>query len=552
MPARTRTSLALVRPVSALVAALLVGGVALTTPAAADETTGPALTVAVSADGHVGGASADQPAVLGSSPASATLTVVVTNTGSEAVSGLDVVTTVVTNGSAAAPVCDQGLSAALEPGAVLRCAVTVSGVVEGTLHEDATTATARTDADGVEVSAEARFYATAVDGSVGVGDRVWLDSDADGRQDDGEPGLAGVRLVLTSPDGLAVPDLDAPGQVHGPQVSAQDGSYAFTRLAPLPDGGRYTVAVDPTSAVLASLVPTTGGSATSAALAPGEQDLTLDLGFAPAPVTPPAPAKASVALTVNASPEPAVVGSSITVKGTLARDGRAFAATTVLEHADDDSGTWSKVATVKAGTKGTLSATTRAVRSGSFRYRYAGDRTTDAGVSPTDHVEVRLAVVRLTVSAPSSVTKGKAVKVGGSIKREGKAFRAETTLEFRASGGDGWRRVKTVRSSSKGALSVSVTPTGSGDYRYRFVGNATTGSGASAADHVVVKPKPPARPKPKKYKNCTALTKVYPHGVGRPGAKDKGGDVTDFVRDTKTYDLNKKSDRDKDGIACER
>ena len=44
---------------------------------------------------------------------------------------------------------------------------------------------------------------------------------------------------------------------------------------------------------------------------------------------------------------------------------------------------------------------------------------------------------------------------------------------------------------------------------------------------------------------------MYPHGVGRSGAKDKGGHVTDFVRDTKTYGLNKKSDRDKDGIACE-
>ena len=35
------------------------------------------------------------------------------------------------------------------------------------------------------------------------------------------------------------------------------------------------------------------------------------------------------------------------------------------------------------------------------------------------------------------------------------------------------------------------------------------------------------------------------------GAKDKGGDVDTFTVDNDTYAKNKKSDRDKDGIACE-
>lgn len=61
-----------------------------------------------------------------------------------------------------------------------------------------------------------------------------------------------------------------------------------------------------------------------------------------------------------------------------------------------------------------------------------------------------------------------------------------------------------------------------------------------------------ANPKPKEYKNCTELVKVYPHGVGKPGAHDKGGHVTGFTRDADTYAKNTKSDRDKDGIACER
>jgi excalibur calcium-binding domain-containing protein len=64
----------------------------------------------------------------------------------------------------------------------------------------------------------------------------------------------------------------------------------------------------------------------------------------------------------------------------------------------------------------------------------------------------------------------------------------------------------------------------------------------------------PAQASAKTYKNCTALNKVYKHGVGRPGAKDhtSGKPVTNFKVSKSIYDKNKKSDRDKDGIACEK
>ena len=59
---------------------------------------------------------------------------------------------------------------------------------------------------------------------------------------------------------------------------------------------------------------------------------------------------------------------------------------------------------------------------------------------------------------------------------------------------------------------------------------------------------------PKTYRNCTALNKVYSHGVGKPGAVDKTSatKVTTFTRNAKVYKANTKSDRDKDGIACEK
>ena len=57
----------------------------------------------------------------------------------------------------------------------------------------------------------------------------------------------------------------------------------------------------------------------------------------------------------------------------------------------------------------------------------------------------------------------------------------------------------------------------------------------------------------KKFKNCTELNKIYPGGVALPGAVNAGG-MTKLAPkfDKKLYEANKKSDRDKDGIACEK
>jgi hypothetical protein len=63
---------------------------------------------------------------------------------------------------------------------------------------------------------------------------------------------------------------------------------------------------------------------------------------------------------------------------------------------------------------------------------------------------------------------------------------------------------------------------------------------------------------PAKWKNCTAVNKRYPHGVGKARAHDKttGTPVTNFKHSTKLYKramhYNKRLDRDKDGIACEK
>ena len=57
----------------------------------------------------------------------------------------------------------------------------------------------------------------------------------------------------------------------------------------------------------------------------------------------------------------------------------------------------------------------------------------------------------------------------------------------------------------------------------------------------------------KKFKNCTELNKVYPGGVALPGAVNAGGATKKEPKyDKALYAANKSSDRDKDGIACEK
>lgn len=59
-----------------------------------------------------------------------------------------------------------------------------------------------------------------------------------------------------------------------------------------------------------------------------------------------------------------------------------------------------------------------------------------------------------------------------------------------------------------------------------------------------------------KFKTCAGMNKVYKHGVGKAGAKDKTTNpkkVTNFLVNSNLYALQDKTrDADKDGIACEK
>lgn len=129
--------------------------------------------------------------------------------------------------------------------------------------------------------------------SVSVGDFVWLDSDGNGRQEAGEPGIGEVTLTLTGPDGEPVTDVN--GDVVASVKTDADGKYSFDDLPVLPAGQHYTVTIDSNSPALAPYEPTqtgqgdpatdsSAGSATSGDLIEdGASDVTLDFGFVAKP-----------------------------------------------------------------------------------------------------------------------------------------------------------------------------------------------------------------------------------------------------------------------------
>ncbi len=115
----------------------------------------------------------------------------------------------------------------------------VDGIVSGTITlrsqtepvlEDVQEAAANADTD---LTVDFGVYVP-----VAVGDRVWLDTDGDGQQDDDEVGIADVTLSIRQADGS--PALDVAGNPVGTRNTSSDGFYKFDNLRP----GRYIISVE--------------------------------------------------------------------------------------------------------------------------------------------------------------------------------------------------------------------------------------------------------------------------------------------------------------------
>ncbi|GBC61613.1 hypothetical protein DENIS_2575 [Desulfonema ishimotonii] len=111
-----------------------------------------------------------------------------------------------------------------------------SGLLRDAFDSDPAPDTGRTGsvtlAEGENnTSVDAGLYIPSVAEPAGIGDRVWYDTDGDGVQDDGEPGVAGVTVRLI--------DADTGAEIASTRTDGS-GNYLFDGLPP----GEYIISVD--------------------------------------------------------------------------------------------------------------------------------------------------------------------------------------------------------------------------------------------------------------------------------------------------------------------
>ncbi|MBS0343536.1 MAG: hypothetical protein JSS56_23780, partial [Proteobacteria bacterium] len=132
-----------------------------------------------------------------------------------------------------------------------------------------------------------------------VGDRVWNDANANGLQDAGETGRAGVGVEIYTvvhanvpgfgPTGLVDQDVALVGDLVAKQVTDADGNYAFRGLIPgeyivkfvAPDGSLLSTANVGVNDGIDSDADGTTGFTGVYKLASGEQNITVDAGIKP-------------------------------------------------------------------------------------------------------------------------------------------------------------------------------------------------------------------------------------------------------------------------------
>ncbi|MEV5842936.1 hypothetical protein AB0M32_13305 [Streptomyces sp. NPDC051985] len=100
-------------------------------------------------------------------------------------------------------------------------------------------------------------------------------------------------------------------------------------------------------------------------------------------------------LTVNATPEPAIMGKTITVKGKLTRANWETGKYSgykgqkvVLQFRTEGTSAYKNVKGITSGTGGALSTTVKATKTGYYRFVFAGTTTTAAAKATGDHIEV--------------------------------------------------------------------------------------------------------------------------------------------------------------------
>ncbi|WP_019072523.1 hypothetical protein [Streptomyces hokutonensis] len=110
------------------------------------------------------------------------------------------------------------------------------------------------------------------------------------------------------------------------------------------------------------------------------------------------------------------------------------------------------------------------------------------------NVPVRRAAQLTADATPEPVKKGKTITVTGKLSRanwethKNAGYAGQSVkLQFRKNGSSTYTTVKTIKTSSTGALKTTVTATVDGYFRYSFAGTASTAAVNATGDFVDVK-----------------------------------------------------------------
>ncbi len=122
-----------------------------------------------------------------------------------------------------------------------------------------------------------------------IGDTVFEDSKGNGKQDDGEPGIAGLKVTLTKADGT--PATDLLGNPVPEASTDQDGKYSFTNLPAgdyivnfnKPDGQSFTNKGTDPAADKDSNADQATGKSDKVTVKAGDTNNTIDAGILPLP-----------------------------------------------------------------------------------------------------------------------------------------------------------------------------------------------------------------------------------------------------------------------------
>ncbi|MET7690901.1 hypothetical protein ABZT06_23475 [Streptomyces sp. NPDC005483] len=121
----------------------------------------------------------------------------------------------------------------------------------------------------------------------------------------------------------------------------------------------------------------------------------------------------------------------------------------------------------------------------------ADDGLTWQGDLGTTHLQRKATLT--TDASPEPVKKGKTITVTGKLARanwDTNTYAGYSTqpvkLQFRKKGSSTYTTIKTIKTTSTGALKTTTTATADGYYRYSFAGTTTTSSVSAAGDFVDV------------------------------------------------------------------